>query len=105
VLSFPGWFSITLFRNTLSTEYAFPLLATTLALEAVLLTSCVLIRQSLIDRTLERRDYLELPINLLAEREATRSLRILQRIAKKMDVDLLKTAGRMKLQARRRSMR
>jgi hypothetical protein len=41
VLSFPGWFSITLFRNTLSTEYAFPLLATTLALEAVLLTSCV----------------------------------------------------------------
>jgi uncharacterized membrane protein len=64
-------------------EYPFPLLATTLALEAVLLTSCVLIRQSLIDRTLERRDHLELQINLLAEREATRSLRILQRIAKK----------------------
>jgi uncharacterized membrane protein len=63
-------------------EYPFPLLATTLALEAVLLTSCVLIRQSLIDRTLERRDHLELQINLLAEREATRSLRILQRIAK-----------------------
>ena len=62
-------------------------LATILALEAVLLTSCVLIRQSRIDRTLERRDHLELQINLLAEREATRSLRILQRIAKRLDVD------------------
>jgi uncharacterized membrane protein len=36
-------------------EYPFPLLATILALEAVLLTSCVLIRQSTIDQTLERR--------------------------------------------------
>ena len=47
----------------------------------------MLIRQSVIDRTLERRDHLELQINLLAEREATRSLRILQRIAKRLDVD------------------
>jgi uncharacterized membrane protein len=68
-------------------EYPFPLLATILALEAVLLTSCVLIRQSTIDQTLERRDHLELQINLLAEKEATRSLRILQRIAKRLDID------------------
>ncbi len=68
-------------------EYPFPLLATIFALEAVFLTSCVLIRQSVIDRTLERRDHLELQINLLAEREATRSLRILQRIAKRLHVD------------------
>src|SRR6476619_3939035 len=68
-------------------EYPFPLLAGILALEAVLLTSCVLIRQSVIDRTLERRDHRELQINLLAERAATRSLRILQRIAKRLKVD------------------
>jgi uncharacterized membrane protein len=67
-------------------EYPFPLLATILALEAVLLTSCVLIRQNLIDKTLERRDHLELQINLLAEREATRSLRILQKIAEHLAV-------------------
>jgi uncharacterized membrane protein len=67
-------------------EYPFPLLATFLALEAVLLTSCVLIRQNTIDRTLERRDHIELQINLLAERESTRSLRILQRIAKRLDI-------------------
>jgi uncharacterized membrane protein len=67
-------------------EYPFPLLATILAPEAVLLTSCVLIRQNLIDKTLERRDHLELQINLLAEREATRSLRILQKIAEHLAV-------------------
>ncbi|MGY2905699.1 DUF1003 domain-containing protein [Bradyrhizobium sp. URHC0002] len=67
-------------------DYPFPLLATVLALEAVLLTSCVLIRQNLVDQTLERRDHLELQINLLAEREATRSLRILQKIAERLDI-------------------
>ena len=75
------------FRQHAFDVYPFPLLSTILALEAVLLTSCVLIRQSTIDSTLERRDHLELQINLLAEREATRSLRILQRIAKRLEVD------------------
>jgi uncharacterized membrane protein len=47
--------------------YPFPLLSTFLSLEAVLLTSCVLIRQNSIYRTSGRRDHLELQINLLAE--------------------------------------
>ena len=82
-------FWITFNGNALSwaiDDYPFPLLGTFLALEAVLLTSCVLIRQNAIDRTLERRDHLELQINLLAERESTRSLEILQRIAKRLDI-------------------
>jgi uncharacterized membrane protein len=66
--------------------YPFPLLATFLSLQAVLLTSCVLIRQNAIDRTSERRDHLELQINLLAEQEATRSLDMLQRIADHLQV-------------------
>jgi len=66
--------------------FPFPLLATFLSLEAVLLTSCVLIRQNAIDRTSERRDHLELQINLLAEQEATRSLDMLQRIAEHLNV-------------------
>src|SRR5689334_21737321 len=61
--------------------FPFPLLATFLSLEAVLLTSCVLIRQNAMDRTSERRDYLELQINLLAEKEATRTLHLLHRMA------------------------
>src|SRR6476620_9878165 len=66
--------------------YPFPLLATFLSLEAVLLTSCVLIRQNSISRTSERRNHLELQINLLAEQESTRSLEILQRIAEHLNV-------------------
>ena len=62
-------------------EYPFPLLSVILALEAVLLTSCVLIRQNIADQAFERRNHLDLQINLLAEREATLSLDILQRIA------------------------
>jgi hypothetical protein len=38
------------------------------------------------DRTAERRDHLELQINLLTEQEATRSLDMLQRIADHLDV-------------------
>jgi hypothetical protein len=45
-----------------------------------------LIRQNLVDQALERRDHLELQINLLAEREATRSLRILHRIAERLGI-------------------
>ena len=62
-------------------EYPFPLLAVILGLEAVLLTSCVLIRQNISDQAFERRNHLELQINLLAERESTLSLAMLQRIA------------------------
>jgi uncharacterized membrane protein len=70
--------------------YPFPLLATFLSLEAVLLTSCVLIRQNAIDRTSARRDHIELQINLLAEQEATRSLDVLQRIADHLNVPNVK---------------
>ena len=65
-------------------DYPFPLLALILALEAVLLTSCVLIRQNISDQAFERRNHLDLQINLLAERESTLSLDILRRLAAHM---------------------
>lgn len=77
--------SVAGFLHTID-PYPFPLLATFLSLEAVLLTSCVLIRQNAIDRTSARRGHIELQINLLAEQEATRSLDILQRIAGHLSV-------------------
>jgi uncharacterized membrane protein len=76
-----------LFPDHALDPFPFPLLATLLGLETVLLTSCVLIRQNATDRILEKRDRLELQINLLSEREATRSLRILQKLAKRLNVD------------------
>ena len=51
--------------------YPFPLLSAVLALEAVFLTSFVLIRQNTMDRQSERRNHLDLQINLLSEQETT----------------------------------
>jgi uncharacterized membrane protein len=62
------------------------LLAVVLGLEAVLLTSFVLIRQNAIDRTSERRNHLDLQINLLAEEEATKVLRMLGEIAARLNL-------------------
>ena len=68
--------------------YPFPLLSAVLALEAVFLTSFVLIRQNSMDRQSERRNHLDLQINLLAEKEATSILRALSEIAKHLQIDL-----------------
>jgi uncharacterized membrane protein len=84
------WTSIAFEERKSSWPRTSPLLATFLSLEAVLLTSCVLIRQNAIDRTSARRDHIELQINLLAEQEATRSLDVLQRIADHLKVPNVK---------------
>jgi uncharacterized membrane protein len=68
--------------------YPFPLLSTVLALEAVLLTSFVLIRQNAMDLRSERRNHLDLQINLLAEKEATSILKVLRDIADHLSIDV-----------------
>jgi uncharacterized membrane protein len=68
--------------------YPFALLSTVLALEAVLLTSFVLIRQNAMDLRSERRNHLDLQINLLAEKEATTILKVLHEIAEHLNVDI-----------------
>jgi uncharacterized membrane protein len=75
----------------------FPLLSTVLALEAVLLTSFVLIRQNAIDLRSERRNHLDLQINLLAEKEATSILKILREIADHLEIDVSADAEREEL--------
>jgi uncharacterized membrane protein len=89
IMMVAGWIAL----NTTSAthgwafdKYPFPLLSIILALEAVLLTSCVLMRQNAIDQISERRNHLDLQINLLAEEEATKSLDLLQRIAERLGV-------------------
>jgi uncharacterized membrane protein len=73
--------------NAAFDPYPFPLLSVVLTLEAVLLTSFVLIRQSALNLQSERRNHLELQINMLAEEEATESLKILRLIAQRLNVD------------------
>ncbi|MBU6462624.1 MAG: DUF1003 domain-containing protein [Bradyrhizobium sp.] len=65
-----------------------PLLSALLALEAVPPTSFVLIRQKAMALQSERRNQLDLQINLLAEKEATSILKALGEIARKLDIDL-----------------
>ncbi|MEA2883138.1 MAG: hypothetical protein QOH32_2394 [Bradyrhizobium sp.] len=78
-----------LFGNRFSFDpWPFPLLSTVLALEAVLLTSFVLTRQNAMDLRSERRNHLNLQINLLAEKEATSILQILREIADHLNVEM-----------------
>jgi len=68
--------------------YPFSLLSVVLSMEAVLLTSFVLIRQCAIDLQSERRNHLDLQINMLAEDKVTTVLNLLRGVAAKLDVDL-----------------
>ena len=70
ILVTAAWITLNLHSDKSFDPYPFPLLSSTLALEAVLLTSFVLIRQNTMDRQFERRNHLDLQINLLAEEEA-----------------------------------
>jgi uncharacterized membrane protein len=83
--------------------FPFPLLAGILALEAVFLTSFVLIRQNSMDLQSERRNHLDLQINLLAEKEATSILRALSEIAKHLKIDLSMEADSPELRKEQRS--
>jgi uncharacterized membrane protein len=61
--------------------YPFPLLSMILALEAVLLASFVLIRQTRMSEKADQRGHLDLQINLLAEKEATKVIQMLQKMS------------------------
>lgn len=67
--------------------YPFPPLSEVLALEAVLLTSFVLVRQANLDRQSDRRNHIDLQINMLAEDEAAKAVRLLKRIAKRLGLE------------------
>jgi uncharacterized membrane protein len=86
------WFLWNVYATTRFDPFPFPLLSAVLALEAVLLTSFVLIRQNAMDLQSERRNHLDLQINLLAEKEVTSVLKALGEIAKKFDIDLSRDA-------------
>jgi uncharacterized membrane protein len=67
--------------------YPFSLLSVVLSLEAVLLTSFVLIRQNRMSMRADHRSHLDLQINLLSEKEVTKVLQILQRISRHLGIE------------------
>ena len=66
--------------------YPFQLLCMTVSMEGVLLATFVLIKQNRTGYLSNRRDHIDLQINLLAEREVTRLLQLVESIATKMGV-------------------
>ena len=87
------WFGAWLLINTGSIpgiapfdKFPFPLLTTLVSLEAIFLSLFVLASQNRMTRHSDQRSQLDLQINLLAEKEMTAVLVLLQDIAKHMDL-------------------
>ena len=66
--------------------YPFTFLTLCVSLEAIFLSSFILIAQNYEMRMTERRAHLDLQINLLAEQESTKVLKLLHAMARKLDV-------------------
>jgi uncharacterized membrane protein len=88
--------------------YPFTFLTLVVSLEAIFLSSFILISQNYEMRVTERRSQLDLQINLLAEQENTKILQLLDRMSRKMgltdeddpDIRVLEQATRPETLAR-----
>jgi len=68
--------------------YPFTFLTLVVSLEAIFLSAFILISQNQAAKVSERRNQLDLQINLLTEQENTKMLKLLDGIAKKLDVQI-----------------
>jgi len=67
--------------------FPFSLLSGVLGLESVLLTAFVLIRQNRMSLLADRRSHLDLQISLLAEKETTKIIQMLERMSQQMGME------------------
>jgi uncharacterized membrane protein len=67
--------------------FPFSFLTLVVSLEAIFLSTFIMIAENRQERLDERRSHLDLQINLLAEQENTKMLRLLEQIARKVGVD------------------
>jgi len=67
--------------------YPFSFLCMIVALESVLLTTFVLVKQNRMGYLSDRRAHLALQVTLLTEREVTRLLQVTERLAERLDVE------------------
>ena len=67
--------------------YPFSLLSTVASGEAVILSAFVLMKQNRMSCIADRRDHLDLQVNLLAEQEASLTIQMLDRIGRKLGID------------------
>lgn len=67
--------------------YPFILLAMIVSVEAVILSTFVLMKQNRMQRKTDQRDHLNLQIDLLAEKELTKVLQVLMLICRKLEIE------------------
>ncbi len=86
-----AWFALWVVINTklipgvpAFDPYPFQLLAMLVSLEAVLLSTFVLIKQNRMGLRADRRSHLDLQINLLSEKEVTKVIQMLERISARL---------------------
>jgi uncharacterized membrane protein len=98
-----GWFGFWVLANlgiipgiTPFDPFPFPLLTMTVSLEAIFLSLFVLASQNRMSRQADKRAHLDLQIDLLAEREMTVVLRLLQDIARHLDVKVSVTPDQIR---------
>ena len=75
--------------------FPFPFLTMTVSLEAIFLTLFVLASQNRLGRQADKRAHLDLQIDLLAEREMTAVLQLLNDIATHLDVNTSVTTDKL----------
>ncbi len=90
VIWFGGWIFLNLFPGINHIDpFPFTFLTLVVSLEAIFLSTFILISQNHDSRVSEKRNHLDLQINLLSEQENTKMLTILNRIAAKVGVDIV----------------
>jgi uncharacterized membrane protein len=88
VVWFAGWIvGNTALSNHPPDPYPFSFLTLVVSLEAIFLSTFIMISENRKSRIDERRSHLDLQINLLAEQENTKMLALLEAMARKMGVD------------------
>ena len=84
-LFFMGWLAFNSSRFAFD-PFPFTFLTMVVSLEAIFLSFFIMIGQSIASRESERRHQLDLQINLLNEREMTAMLRLMTKVAEKLDI-------------------
>ena len=87
------WFAFWILINTLPgidhiDPFPFTFLTLVLSVEAIFLSTFILISQNLAARIAERRNHLDLQVNLLSEQENTQMIAMLEAIAERVGADI-----------------
>lgn len=89
VIGFAGWIAINLAPGVKHIDpFPFTFLTFIVSLEAIFLSTFILISQNQDTRISDRRNHLDLQINLLSEQENTKMLMMLQAIAEKVGAEI-----------------